>query len=112
MKSHTFVAFLGLGILGLAGCGGKAPPTTFSPDESARAFAAAMDELAAAVEKNDTTAVAGAAEGLVNYPVDPASTSEDLKRAVQVYRTKVKGKLKGDIAAQVAGLMAPLDKAR
>lgn len=71
----------------------------------------AMTKIAeAAVGPNAEFAVLAAVEDFRNIPFQAKTQPEATKKILEIYNTRVKGKLKGDAAAQVAGEIKLLEK--
>lgn len=99
-----------VGVLAVLGCGGSEPPLP-SVEENVSRKVEAMTKLAAAAEgPNQEFAVKGALEDYRDIPFQAKTQPEAAKKILEIYNTRVKGKLKGDIAVVVAGEMKLLEK--
>lgn len=109
--SRFLLPAVAAGVLALSGCGGG---TTEAPTENLKKQGAAkldsMKALAEAIGKNDQAAVQIAVDALVASNIDVKADPAQAKEIVDLYKSKVKGKLKGDAAGQVQTVVASIEQ--
>ncbi|HXG12529.1 MAG TPA: hypothetical protein VNK04_22425 [Gemmataceae bacterium] len=105
---RSVLIVLGLALLlpGL-GCGGPQPN---SLEDEANAKLAAINRLADAMARDPNGAEARAAlEEFQVTTIDPKKNPKQAEEIVTVYRQRIHGKYRGEVAQQVQGLVAGIE---
>ena len=112
-RFHTVCCGFVLAVLtAVIGCGGG---QTTDPKEALKSQAngmlQAMKQLGDAVNSNvSPIEISGSIEGLIANSFSVKDNPEEAKQIVEIYNTKVKGKLKGDNATTVKSIVDGLEK--
>jgi hypothetical protein len=92
------------------GCGGADDPQA-NLKQQAGGKLAAMQQLADAVARNaDHTELSGLVEVFTSNTLDVKANPDEAKQIVEIYNTKVKGKLRGELANQMNGMVNGIEK--
>jgi hypothetical protein len=84
-----------------AGCGDTKPPNA-DPNEEAKAKVEAMKRLAEVMARDaNSPEVFEALEGFRNISMDPAKHPDATREILEIYKTQIEGKYKGEFAQQV-----------
>ena len=111
---RTYTRWTGLilvvGILGVAGGCNSGQPAKVEPGQVARQKLEAMKQLADAVARDPNSSEALAAiEEFRNLPINPKENREELNEILQIYRTRVQGKVRGPAGEELAAIIASLE---
>jgi hypothetical protein len=98
-----WVVVIGLSVLGTAvGCSGQPNEVRKSTDDFAKEKVDLMRRLADEVAKNPASVnVAGLAEEFMNLPLDPQKNPSEAAEILRIYKERVQGKLRGEVAITV-----------
>ena len=112
MRVRFYILPVALAMTLASGCGGGGP-TEAPADNLKRQGAeklAAMKLLAEAIGKNDQAGINLAVETFTASNIDVKANAAEAREIVELYKSKVKGKLKGDAAAQVLSGVTALEQ--
>lgn len=94
-------------VIALAGgCGGSGGPDAAQVQRQGQDKVKAMEQIADALQKGDMQEAMGALEAFRSIPFNPADYPQEKEQIVQIYKTKVQPKAKGELAAELKGEMA------
>lgn len=104
VKSFAWVCGCAL-IAGTLGCSAAKEPASENLDRQGVAKLEAIEEIAAGLGKNDQVAISLAVEKFTAASMDVRADTERAKQVLEIHKTKVKGKLKGDAGQQVQSVI-------
>jgi hypothetical protein len=92
----------------LIGCGSSKPGGKAPPDLAAlaRQKVQAVQKMADGVNDPSGVPVLGAFDEFSNIPFEPKDHPAEARQILEIYNTKLRGKLKGEVATQMQGEMA------
>jgi hypothetical protein len=93
-------------VLSAVGCGGGSADPKANLDQQANARVEAMKQLADAVARNAPPGeLNGIIESFISNTLDVKANPDAARQVVEIYNTRVKGKLKSDQAGQVKAVV-------
>jgi hypothetical protein len=94
-----------------AGCGGRSDEAKENLKQQASGKLDAMKQLADAVARNAPPGeVSGLVESFVSNDLDVKAHPDEARQIVEIYNTRVKGKLRGEHAGQVQAIIDGIQK--
>jgi hypothetical protein len=106
-------ALPGVLVIALAGgCGGSDGPDAAQVQRQGHDKVKAMEQIAEALQKGNMQEAVGALESFRSIPFNPDDYPQEKEQIVQIYKTKVQPKAKGEFAAELKGEMAPYLKGK
>jgi gas vesicle protein len=108
MNRRWFCWCVAGGVVGVAaGCSGRPQADQSRLDAIVQEKVSLMRRLADEVAKNPNSVdVAGLVEEFVNTPFDPQTHPAEAAEILKTYNERVKGKVRGDAAAQLQSAMS------
>ena len=94
----------------MLGCGSKQSAGQVTPSDVAKQKLDMMKQLADAVDKDPNSSEAMAAfDEFRNLPISALENPQELNEIIQIYQARVKGKVRGTMAEELAQLMMSLE---
>lgn len=110
MRQDVFALLSGLVVASMVGCGGSDGPDSAQVQRQVHDKVKAMEQIAEALQKGDMQEAMGALETFRSIPFNPADYPQEKEQIVQIYKSKVQPRAKGEFAAELKTELAPFLK--